>query len=296
MGLERAGRLSCAAVLVALVGCGRHSFDPVGDGAWSSSDAGRPTDAATDSDRMTDSPASAPWSPPTSVPGISGVGVETDPSITVDRLTLVFMSETNDELYIATRATTNDPFQAALLSALNSSAKEKSPEISADGTTIYFTSNRSGEFEVYMSTFTTVWSPPTLVAELSSATPDTDLGISPDGLTALVVHNEAQNQLFLHTRTSMAAPWEAGVVHPELEITSDGGCPTLTDDAQTVYFHVGTTRDIVVAHRQTGGVFDTPTPVAELNTAGRDAAPFVAVNDRYLVFEYEGDLRETARP
>ena len=247
-------------------------------------------DAAADA-----STALGPWGTPIDLDFT--VGSETDPSMTQDRLTLVFMSEADEELYIAKRPTPTGTFTVTKLFTLNSSAMEKSPEISADGLTIYFVSERimAGDYDIYRSAFTTFWSPPIRVPELSGG--DTsDIAISPDGLTAIICDLNATDRFRIHTRASTSVPFGAGMVHPELSGPTNIAGPTITNGGAVVYLHAGNTRDIYVAYRTMDGTYTTPVEVPELNSSGgRNAAPFVLQDNRHMVFERDGDIYEVSR-
>ena len=235
-----------------------------------------------------------PWGAPTEI--TVTIGGETDPSITQDRLTIVLMSEDDDDIYIGTRANVNQDFTFAKLAAVSSTSTDKSPEISPNGGTLYFTSNRDGDYDVYRSTFTTQWSAPVLVPELSTNDEDSDVAISPDGLTAAVLKNAATNIIRIHTRASTAVPFGAGVEHPEMTMgLTDPGAPTITNGGAIVYMHVGSTRDIYMATRKMDGDYNLATAVTEVNTSSRDAAPFVLGDNRYMLFERSSDIYETSR-
>lgn len=245
-------------------------------------------------------PALGPWGVPTEITSLETADEnEEDPSITADRLTVVLAATTSSgdpDIYIGTRTSTAMPFTTHLLSAVSSGDDDESPEISADGQTIYFVSERDGNGDVFMSTFTTSWSEPIVVSELSSPDDDGDVAISPDGLTAVVVAEGATSKFLFHTRASTAVPFSStATMHTELHISDDVSAPTITNGAQTIYFHAGGNRDLYVAHRQPSGTYATPAPVTELNTSGRDASPFVLQSDRYIIFEREGDIYEATR-
>ncbi|NVB84522.1 MAG: hypothetical protein HOV81_39470 [Kofleriaceae bacterium] len=266
---------------------------------------GTPADAddmARDRDAPNDATVDAmPWGTPSVIASLeTSDSGETDPSISSDRLTAVLSATTtagDTDLWLATRTQVAMPFTLTKLTALNSPADEDSAEISADGKTIYFASDRvtAGSDDIYVSTFTSSWSMPTVVASLSSTGNDGDLAVSPDGLTAVVLNTAGQNKFLFHTRASTTAPFGAPAQHAELHITADIAAPTITNDAQTIYFHAGSTRDLYVAHLQGNGTYTTPVPVTELNTTGRDAAPFVLQSDRYMIFERGGDIYEVTR-
>lgn len=221
--------------------------------------------------------APGPWSAPAPIPGVNTSSRESDPSLTADRLTIVFASDRpgglgQEDLYLGTRGTTAAPFTVAALEALSSEAQDRSPELSPDGGTLYFTSNRGGNFDVYVSTLAGgAWSPPQRIAALSSSSSENDVAISPDGLTALVARS---GDLYLAARPSPGADFEAPILVPELDVTGNVAAPSLANGAASVYLHAGSVRDLYVAYRQ-GATFTVPAPIDELNTSGRDAAPFL---------------------
>ncbi|MDQ3301565.1 MAG: hypothetical protein M3619_33720 [Myxococcota bacterium] len=257
-------------------------------------DAAEPIDSAVaDAARLPDaSPDALPttWSTPVAIVSINTNGTESDPSFTADRLVVVFT--TGDDMFIGTRASTTAAFTVTALTVLNSTARERSPEISPDGATIYFTSERvvAGNADVYMATRGVAgFEAPVLVPELTSTSSEGDVAISPDGLTAIT----SRSTFYRATRASTAAPWGPLVSLGNIFGTNPAA-PSLTA-AGDLYFHAGTDRDLFVA-RKDGATYATPTPVTELNTVGsRDAAPFIAGDERHLMFDRNGELYESTR-
>lgn len=289
----------CPAGQSCIAGTCRAEGDP---GPDVGAEAGPPTDAdpgGLDAPGTLDAPIDAPraWSTPVLIPGVNSASGETDPSMTADRLTIVFASTRAgglgmEDLYLGTRATTASAFTVTALSALSSATRDRSPEISADGTTIYFASDRSGNDDIYVTTLSGgVWAAPQLVTALNSTAAEGDVAISPDGLTALV---ERPSGIYLATRAQVGAAFGTPTLVPVLDVTGDVAAPTLTNGAATVYLHGGGTRDLYVAYRQ-GATFMTPVPVTELNTASRDAAPFISADGARLLFERAGELYESTR-
>lgn len=238
------------------------------------------------------------WAMPTKVPGVNSTSVEDDPSCTPDRLTIVFTSDRNgtSDIFLGTRPTTADSFVVAPLDALNSTtANDGSPEISADGTTIYFTSDRvtAGSSDIYVShKVSGVWSAPVLVTEWSTAGNEGDLAISPDELTAMIARS---GKLLIATRASTTAAFGAPVAVPSLDVlgTALAG-PSITNNADAVYFHAGNIRDLYYAKR-VGNAYTTPMPITELNTSVRDDAPFISADEHYLLYAHANDIYETTR-
>lgn len=258
------------------------------------------SDAPPDAPLQPDAPIASVWSTPTPVPGVNSPAVETDPSYTPDRLTIVFASTRangSEDLYIGTRATTAASFTVAPIPGVNvTNRDEHSPEISADGNTIYFTSDRvtAGNFDVYVTTRGIItWSPPMLVTQLSSGSDDGDVAISPDGLTAITVRNDTT--FWRSTRPTTSSTWG-----PELPIGStvfgvQPASPSLTA-AGDIYLHAGAgARDLFISRKNANG-YALATPITELNTPGRDAAPFVSADEKHLVIDVNDDIYESTHP
>lgn len=94
--------------------------------------------------------------------GVLVEGLNTDfddqrPNIRRNGLEMFFESNrpgsSGVDLWVATRATTSDPWGTPVnLSVLNSAAFDGRPSISAHGDTLYFMSNRAGSMDLYVST------------------------------------------------------------------------------------------------------------------------------------------------
>jgi len=266
--------------------CIANTCEPPGAGQDASLEVGDP-------DVIPDGATNATWSTPTEVPGVNTASDEDDPSITADRLTIVFASDRNgnEDLFIGTRTTTASAFTVSPLDPLNSTSVESSPEISADGMTIFFTSDRNGGNDVFFSfRIGPSWVPPSPVSQLSSTGDDSNVAISPDGLTAIVSRS---NHMFVATRTSTVGPFDPPVAVPSLDITPNVSAPSLTNGANAVYLQANNPRDLYVARKQ--GPDFTAVPIPELNTTTRDSAPFISADERYIVFGHDGDLFESTR-
>jgi len=242
-----------------------------------------PADAALDA-------TPAAWSAPTAIPGVNTGSSEGDPTMTANRLMIVFARA--GDLFLGTRPSVTDPFTVTPLTVLNSGNDEASPELGADGTTLHFTSDRitAGSGDVYVSMrIGGSFAPPARVVALSSSSDDGDLAISPDGLTAIIARS---NTFYRATRATPTGPWSAPV-SLGIDFGSGEAAPSLTA-AGDLYFHADATRDLYVA-RKSGTTFAPPVPVDELNTTSRDAAPFVSADERFLWYERAGELVESRR-
>lgn len=122
---------------------------------------------------------------------------ESGPSLSSDALTLYFHSDRaggsgNDDIYVATRAFTTDPWGAPtnLGATVNSADFDTAPEISSDGLTLYFQSTRAGgvgSHDIWVATRATTasaWMAPTaMTSPVNSTVSDVGASISSDGNT-----------------------------------------------------------------------------------------------------------------
>jgi Tol biopolymer transport system component len=148
-------------------------------------------------------------------------------SISLDGLSLFFTSNRpggrgDHDLYVATRATTNDGFGTPvnLGAGVNSSSGETGPDISADGLTLLFQTYRPGAFgvgqpdNIYMATRANTSLPFGAVVNLG---PTINFGgnvgqpgLSADGLSLFFVGDRAghsDGDIWVSTRASLNGPW-----------------------------------------------------------------------------------------
>jgi len=97
-----------------------------------------------------------PWGTPVAVAAIASTASDGNPMLSADGLELYFDSDRSgdNEIYLSTRATTNDAFGApALITELSAPGFGDSDSwISPDGRTFMFTSNRDGTTRLWQST------------------------------------------------------------------------------------------------------------------------------------------------
>ncbi|MBA3818189.1 MAG: PD40 domain-containing protein, partial [Deltaproteobacteria bacterium] len=215
----------------------------VGDGP--ATDAAADGTGLIDAAIIVDAPDGTPlmWSAPVVIPGVNSSSAESDPTMSADRLTIVFTR--SNELFIGTRASTGASFTVTALTAANSPAAEHSPELSPDGSILHFTSDRlvATDDDIYVSTRVGggAFSAPTRVEGLSTTTSkEGDIAISPDGLTAVI----GRSGLFRSVRPSITQPWPAAVAIA----TSFGVNPAAPsiNTAGDLYFHAGIDRNLFV--------------------------------------------------
>jgi hypothetical protein len=257
---------------------------------------------------------STQWGEVTAVPGEvnmgENMGQNDDPSWTANRLTIVFASTRNGvaKLFEGTRPSTTDGFQVRAIGELNDFAlgDVSSPEISADGTKIYFAanpeSNKAGSSrDVFMSQRNADggWGGPVLVAALSDPMVDeSDVAVSPDGETAMIARAKT---LMIAFRASPDATFgqptaQTSLTVPGVSGGNDVAAPSITNRAETVYFHAGATRDLYYYATPTDAGFAQPMPITELNdTPRRDSAPFVSADGCYLLFARNYQIYQASR-
>ncbi len=276
--------------------CGAPPIDASGDGA----DA--PIDAA-----LIDAPDLGPWGAVLPITELNTASVETDPAISSDGLELFFSSNRaggvgGQDVWVARRTSGVLAFDApTLVAELSTAQSEGGPHLTSDHLTIYFM--RSAE--IYRATRPDRASPfgaPVVDVGLSSAMPDVNPALSPDQLTAVVTREltAGDRDLYLFTRTSVAAAWSQGTLLTMLQSTVIDSGAELTADPLELYFHSdragapGT--DIFRATRtSTSAPFSAPTNVTELNTSMLESDPSITANRKLIVFERQQNLVYAAR-
>jgi hypothetical protein len=234
---------------------------------------------------------------PRPVAGVSSPSsIDDDPTVTADRLTIVFTSDRNgneDDLFLGTRPDPDGSFTVIALDAVSSPGDESSPELSADGTALLFVSDRTGDSDIYVSTRPPggMFSVPARVDSLSlTGSSETDVALSPDGLTAII----RRDGTFMRTRRSDTADaFDPPIAIAGVAFGTNPSAPSL-DAAGDLYYHAGTQRDLFVA-RALGASFADPTRITELATSSRESAPCVSADETYLMFARGGQIMESTR-
>jgi hypothetical protein len=147
---------------------------------------------------------------------------EVGPSISLDGLSLFFHSGPAGflDLYVATRATTNDGFGTPvnLGAGVNSSFNEANPDMSADGLTLVFQSDRPGGFsdqDLYIATRPNTSLPFAAAANLGPTingfAGQGSASLSADSLSLFFAGGDGLADLFVSTRASLIGSWGAPV-------------------------------------------------------------------------------------
>ncbi len=160
----------------------------------------------------------APWEAPVNAgPPINTQRVDSEPSLTADRLSLFFRSDSRPGISFSSRTGLDQPWSVPT-SVPGLPGGVRKPVISADGLTLYFsapTPNGAGKRDVLVTHRTTVsdsWSKPApLPAPLNSSSDDSPTWISADEATLLLFSDReggfGETDIWLATRDHAAAPW-----------------------------------------------------------------------------------------
>ena len=125
------------AFFLGLVACGRVGFDPL---SASVVDGGLDADGS----------VLGPFGPAVTIAELNTGASEDDPTLTADRLEIVFASNRPmgmgaEDLWTPTRASVTDPWSGLRpIAEINSAAGDSAPRIARDGLTLYFDSSRGG--------------------------------------------------------------------------------------------------------------------------------------------------------
>jgi hypothetical protein len=258
--------------LLLLAACGRIGFDPEGgapDGApgpWSTpvvvSELSSPSldDDPTLTDDMleiffnraasnyeiwtaTRLSIDDPFGTPRIVTELGSPSEESTPEISGDGLTLYLSStrsSSDDDIYIATRATRSSAWSTpVLVTELNSAAGDEGAMVDRAGTTVYFDSDRLGVDTVFTATRadpSSAWSSPVPLAELDTAGQEESPFLEASGLVIwLNVKNGVAFDLGVATRATPDGRFEPATLS-ELSSPDNEADAWLSPDGRVIYF------------------------------------------------------------
>jgi Tol biopolymer transport system component len=275
--------------------CGRFGFDAPAHDAANEPDG--PVVDATPPDAPT-----GPFGAVTVVPGLDGAGTEDDVSLTADQLEVFFDSSRTGglgggDLWTATRGSVLDPFATPTnVTVLNGTGDDATPDVSGDGLTLYYVTDRAGgpgAKDIYVATRpdrSAAWVGPVLVPELSTPGDEAGPTFAADGRVMMFGTDGAANDLYEAGRARPADAW--GPVGPvaELNTAAEDAEPWINRDGTFLVF--SSTRsggaggyDLWMARRASPeDVWDPPQPIAELNTAGNEADPWLSYDEHVIYF------------
>ena len=138
------------------------------------------------------------------------------------------------------------------------------------------------------------WGAPTPVKEVNTVKGEAAPSVTGDGLVMAFHSNRASadSDIYLTTRATTSAAWGTPMPVPAVNSTVDDFDPGLSSDGLQLYVtsaRIGGqgSRDLWLARRASrSSDFGPAVNVTELNTDGLDEAPWVADDDRLIVFSH----------
>jgi len=262
-------------VLFGLVGCGRFDF------ARTEMDGGAVERSCWPQWRA----GTLALSPPQRVAELASSDATSNPSLSLDGLTLYFeRNDGNDDLFVTQRTSRDAPWASPTrIEPLTTNAVESRLTPSADGMFAVFTSSRDGNEDLWTATRTSLDDPlanpsTALVASLNTPAAELDPELTADGLGLYYAPWDGTNQrIVVARRATTAAAFEVSTTLDELQISSAVADPSLSPDETVIAFSSGATmadNDLFYATRAgRDAQFDSPQPLAALNM------PAVSDND-----------------
>jgi WD40 repeat protein len=228
---------------------------------------------------------------------------ERGPTLTADMLEIFFVSDQpggrgGTAIWTASRTSTATPFGTpSIVTAIDSADSETHPFVTGDGLQLYFSvahANSTTGTDLYISLRAnrqSAWSAPTLATELQSAADDVAVGISANGLLLALDSTRggaSGRDLYLSSRSDPTHPWGIPEGIAELDTDAAQKTPQLANGGRALWFVQSTATtgdDIFLSTRpDLGSSFGAPVAVAELNTVTSEDDPWVADNQRTIVF------------
>lgn len=241
---------------------------------------------------------------------VEGLGqTDTDhfgPSLT-NEPTVIFYSVGNgegEEVWRATRASPEDPFEGAMTVAqVNSTAMDGTPFITADGQALWFASTRPsglGDRDIWMAPGgVNGFAAPINVTEVNTVGLEHLPSLTADGLILVLGSTRADSaneDIFMATRDTIDEPFGEPFYVTELNTGSYDSSPAITADGLTLYFTSkrngdgASGTDIFVATRETrDDPFGEPQEVVELNSVSNDEDPRLSPAKNEIFFASNRD-------
>jgi Tol biopolymer transport system component len=239
-------------------------------GADAASDSGMADAGVSATDSGTDASAGSDASPGVDSGGAADAGPACDPS---------------------------KPFAApTVLAKVNSGSNDTNPRLSPDELTMYFTSDRPGlgGTDIYVATRASPaadFGAPSLVTSLSSDQNDESAFVTADGKTAFVgsARGRTDGVGDVYTATRSMTGVDFGVLAQVTMINSgENDASPFLDEARGVLFFESNrpsyANDDLYFATSTGGAFNVPNPIAELNTTSNEYMPVIDSTGLTLYF------------
>ncbi len=239
------------------------------------------------------------WSTPVPIRALATAISEEDPAMTAAGTELYFtaldtVNGTGLDVLVSRRSGAGAEWgPPARVATLSSPTNDGSVRLSPDGLTLFLASDRngtSGRFDVWRAfrfTAADPWSTPTRFETPGLNSAGDDRTASPClGATRFVFASDRAGDPDLYELTG------AGVA-PIPGASAAGiteGAPFVTEDCLTMYFASSVTGglDLYAMSRPTpDGAWSNPLPISDLNSAGLEADPWLAPDQRTIVFSYD---------
>jgi WD40-like Beta Propeller Repeat len=251
-------------------------------------------------------PGAGPFGAPVVVAELSASSAnDFKESLTADMLEVYFCSDRpggpgGQDVWVATRARTNDPWTAPrCLVDVSSPSLETGTAIAADGLTLWLASDRpggTGGLDIWVSTRSSrgsPWSTPAPVSELNTTGDEFPRPPAESGLVMPPSYRAApynKYQTSLTSRADAAAPWTMPVRLAEIDTSPIDTDAFLTEDGLVLYLSsdrvTAGDQDLFVASRpDLKSPFGQALPLAELNAKGaQDRDPWLSPDGHEIYF------------
>lgn len=204
-----------------------------------------------------------PWGAPTQVEALDLAGVESNPVVSGDGLTMWLSARptTGDyEIYRSTRPDRSAIWSTpSLMVELNSTDDDHFAAITADRRLAVLTSQRTGGlggWDLWLaarSTASKQWDPPTLLSELDTSASEASAWLRSDGLEIYFSRGGggSSEDVFRASRPDLASPFTGMEPVLELNLSIGESDPWVSSDGRYVMFARGTApnRDLFEGHR-----------------------------------------------
>lgn len=223
-----------------------------------------------------------------------------DPALSSDELEIYFASLKGGtyDIWTSTRSARDQPWSpATLVQSLSTPYADFEPDLGGDDLTMYLASDRPGtDFGTFLwvaqrTNRLAPWGVPQPL-RLGTATSDRGPAVDARGL-ALVFYSDRGSgdlDLYLASRASTIAPWEAPVPLREINSSVFDWDPSLFRSGQGLIFGSRrdgdkTTSDLFEAARTDDfSPFLPPRALTELNSTGSEGDPWVSDDGHHIVF------------
>jgi WD40-like Beta Propeller Repeat len=264
---------------------------------------GSSTDPDTDTGETTGAHELGPFDDPVAVFELNSSGIDDDPTLRGDMLEIYFSSTRDgrptEDIYRATRGSTNDPFQNVqrVDELSRDDSADASAEISLDGLVISFSGGWPGgpggnDPMIAIRESTAVgWGMPMRIDELSTIADEASLVVTEDALVGYFCRDFGGGpywELMRTVRNDDDAPWE--MPQPLDTLNGDGRdcAPWVNADDTELWFASvrigGEGAEDIWRVPVDDGIVGEPTPVAELNELDADEDPWLSPDGHTIFF------------